>query len=79
MTPTTIAEGQVSGGSDRIRLDDPAGGSLNHRMQEACQFGASWGSHIAMPNPTTSSRSASMGVGAPVAAAAGSLPTERLL
>ena len=50
VTPTRIAEGQASDGSDLIRSDDPASGSLHDRLQEAGQFGATWGSHIAMPN-----------------------------
>ena len=50
MTPTRIVEGQASDGSDLIRSGDPASGSLHDRLQEAGQFGATWGSHIAMPN-----------------------------
>jgi hypothetical protein len=51
VTPTRIAEGKVSDGSDLLRSDDSQGGSLHDRMQEAGQFGATWGSHIALNNP----------------------------
>jgi len=32
------------------RADEPDG-DLNQRMAEAAEFGATWGSHIAMPGP----------------------------
>ena len=51
VTPTRIAEGQASDGSDLLRSDDPESGSLHDRMQEAGQFGATWGSHIPLSNP----------------------------
>jgi hypothetical protein len=51
VTPTRIAEGQASDGSDLLRSDDPESGSLHDRMQEAGQFGATWGAHIPLNNP----------------------------
>jgi hypothetical protein len=51
VTPTRIAEGQASDGSDLLRSDDPHSGSLHDRMQEAGQFGATWGAHIPLNNP----------------------------
>ena len=51
VTPTRIAEGQASDGSDLLRSDDPDSGSLHDRMQEAGQFGATWGAHIPLNNP----------------------------
>jgi hypothetical protein len=50
VTPSRIAEEQVTDGSDLLRSDDPESGSLRDRMQEAGQFGATWGSHIALGN-----------------------------
>ena len=50
-TPTRIAEGQASDGSDLLRSDDPESGSLHDRMQDAGQFGATWGAHIPLNNP----------------------------
>ena len=50
VTPTRIAEGQASDGSDLLRWDDPESGSLHDRMQEAGPFGATWGSHIPLNN-----------------------------
>jgi hypothetical protein len=51
VTPTRIAEGRASNGSDLLRSDDPESGSLHDRMQEAGQFGATWGAHIPLHNP----------------------------
>jgi hypothetical protein len=51
VTPTRIAEGQASDGRDLLRSDDPESGSLHDRMQEAGQFGATWGAHIPRKNP----------------------------
>jgi hypothetical protein len=51
VTPTRIAEGQASDGSDLLRSDDPESGSLHDRMQEAGQFGATWGAHVPLNNP----------------------------
>ena len=51
VTPTRIAEGQASDGSDLLRSDDPESGSLHDRMQEAGQFGATWGAHIPLNDP----------------------------
>jgi hypothetical protein len=51
VTPTRIAEGRASDGSDLLRSDDPQSGSLHDRMQEAGQFGATWGAHIPLNNP----------------------------
>ena len=53
VTPTKIAEGQASDGSDMIRSDHPASGSLHHRMQVAGQFGASWARPSRCPILTT--------------------------
>ena len=50
VTPTRIAEAQASDGSDLLRSDHPESGSLHDRMQEAGQFGATWGAHIPLPN-----------------------------
>jgi hypothetical protein len=51
VTPTKIAERQARDGSDLLRSDDPESGSLHDRMQEAGQFGATWGAHIPLNNP----------------------------
>jgi hypothetical protein len=48
VTPTRIAEEPVTDGNDLLRSDDPERGSLHDRMQEAGQFGATWGAHIAL-------------------------------
>ncbi len=50
VTPSMIAEEQVSDGSDLLRADHPSSGSIRDRMQEAGEFGASWGSHIPLPD-----------------------------
>ncbi len=53
VTPTRIEEEQVANGNDLLRSGDSGGGgqSLTERMVEAGQFGATWGSHIPLPNP----------------------------
>jgi hypothetical protein len=51
VTPTRIGDVQVSDGSDLLRSDDPESGSLHDRVQEAGQFGATWGSHSALHTP----------------------------
>jgi hypothetical protein len=51
VTPSRIAEEQVRDGGDLLRSDDPESGSLHDRMQEAGEFGATWGAHIALHNP----------------------------
>ena len=50
MAPTRIAEEQASDGSDLLRSDEPESGSLHDRMRDAGQLGATWGSHIPLPN-----------------------------
>jgi hypothetical protein len=50
VTPSPIAEQQVSNGSDLLRADGAESGTLRDRMQDAAQFGSTWGSHVAMPN-----------------------------
>jgi hypothetical protein len=51
VTPTRFAEERVSDGSDLLRSDDPESGSLHDRIQEAGQFGTTWGSHTALNTP----------------------------
>jgi hypothetical protein len=51
-TPERIEEEEERvEGQDLLRADDPGsnGGSLKERMAEAAEFGATWGSDIAMP------------------------------
>jgi hypothetical protein len=46
-----VKEDQASDGSDLIRADDQSGGeSLQRQMNDAAQFGSTWGSHIALPD-----------------------------
>jgi hypothetical protein len=50
VTPSPIAEEQARDGDDLLRADEAEGGSLNGRLQDAAQFGSTWGSHLALPN-----------------------------
>ena len=53
VTPSRIVEEQTADGSDLLRAGDGdggAGGTLNERLQDAGQFGATWGSHIPLAN-----------------------------
>jgi hypothetical protein len=48
---TKVEEVQAGDGSDLLRAGDPAGGeSLNERLHEAAQFGATWGAHAPLPD-----------------------------
>jgi hypothetical protein len=49
--PLRIDEEQVADGQDLLRAGDSGGGeSLNKRMSQAAEFGATWGAHIPLPN-----------------------------
>lgn len=50
-TPERIEEEQLPDGQDLLRAgdSDTGAGTLNERMAEAGEFGATWGSHLPMP------------------------------
>ena len=52
VTPSRIVEEQAADGSYLLRSGegDGGGGTLSERLHEAGQFGATWGSHIPLPN-----------------------------
>jgi hypothetical protein len=54
VTATRIEEEPASDGADLLRSGDPGSGdgeSLGQKLNEAGQFGATWGAHIPMPGP----------------------------
>ncbi len=49
--PTRIEEEQAADGVDLLRTGSESGSEpLNTRMAEAAEFGATWGSHVPLPN-----------------------------
>jgi hypothetical protein len=50
VTPSRIAEEKANDGGDLLRADGAESGTLNDRLQDAAQFGSTWGSHLALPN-----------------------------
>jgi hypothetical protein len=51
VTPSRIEEIQAADGQDLLRAgdNDPDHESLNQRLGDAAQFGATWGSHVPLP------------------------------